>query len=159
VKHNTGFRVVIALLAYCACGLGLGTGGFGCNALVVAGAAVGLITAWLPRIWVALVGVSVAACAWAAGYAWAVQGQLGWQMSVGLAIPFIFIVWIGWVVEVLVVVMAFGDHWRSRTRGEFRRCRTCGYSLVGLAKPRCPECGTPFTREPPMESDDAEMDD
>lgn len=27
------------------------------------------------------------------------------------------------------------------------RCVRCGYLLVGLPEPRCPECGTPFQRE------------
>src|SRR5580658_3751743 len=26
-------------------------------------------------------------------------------------------------------------------------CRKCGYSLVGLDRDRCPECGTPFDRD------------
>lgn len=30
---------------------------------------------------------------------------------------------------------------RHRAAG---RCHECGYSLHGLAEPRCPECGTPF---------------
>jgi hypothetical protein len=32
---------------------------------------------------------------------------------------------------------------RSRRRGQ--RCVACGYSLTGLADPRCPECGTPVS--------------
>lgn len=29
---------------------------------------------------------------------------------------------------------------------ETGRCRECGYLLMGLPEPRCPECGTPFGR-------------
>jgi hypothetical protein len=31
-------------------------------------------------------------------------------------------------------------------------CRRCGYILVGLPEPRCPECGTPFTPEQTQEN-------
>lgn len=30
-----------------------------------------------------------------------------------------------------------------RSRGE-PRCRRCGYCLIGIVEPRCPECGNPF---------------
>lgn len=31
-----------------------------------------------------------------------------------------------------------------RKRAEGPRCARCGYLLIGLTDPRCPECGTPF---------------
>lgn len=33
---------------------------------------------------------------------------------------------------------------RRRASGE-PQCSRCGYLLIGLPEPRCPECGTPFT--------------
>jgi ribosomal protein L37E len=35
------------------------------------------------------------------------------------------------------------------------RCRRCGYLLYGLPIPRCPECGTPFTRAMDVQPDSA----
>jgi len=39
------------------------------------------------------------------------------------------------------------DHVRRRRDARLQGCcRTCGYSLRGLDRPRCPECGTSFER-------------
>jgi len=38
---------------------------------------------------------------------------------------------------------------RKRARRMSRNeCLACGYSLIGLLEPRCPECGVGFTRSP-----------
>jgi len=39
-----------------------------------------------------------------------------------------------------------GIRFRHFVRAELARhpCWECGYSLIGLSEPRCPECGTPF---------------
>jgi hypothetical protein len=41
---------------------------------------------------------------------------------------------------------------RRQRRPEGPRCQKCGYLLIGLPEPRCPECGTPF--EKPEASDE-----
>lgn len=41
---------------------------------------------------------------------------------------------------------------RNPARLNQNGCLSCGYALHGLPEPRCPECGTPFTkrRTPPL---------
>lgn len=60
-----------------------------------------------------------------------------WVMTgIGTAILATLLVTIGaTAVQAALAVIALQDD---------RRCEQCGYFLIGLTLPRCPECGTPF---------------
>ena len=47
---------------------------------------------------------------------------------------------------------------RQRSRERNRECIECGYSLIGLPEPRCPECGSAFEPEQPGEADTTETE-
>ena len=53
-------------------------------------------------------------------------------LSTAGAVLFLLALFIGWIV---------GGRGQVRDR---RCCQRCGYPLVGLPEPRCPECGEPF---------------
>ncbi len=55
------------------------------------------------------------------------------------------------VVSAVLFLMLYGTILYRVSKGYLRyrrakpgRCYECGYLLVGLPEPRCPECGTPF---------------
>ncbi len=48
------------------------------------------------------------------------------------------------LVPMLVSTRYFFGPWAPPERHEPLRCPTCGYSLLGLTEPRCPECGREF---------------
>lgn len=54
-----------------------------------------------------------------------------------------------WAVSLLLGLLEGLMTYRRRARAlvdsqDSPRCSQCGYSLKGLTKARCPECGTPF---------------
>jgi hypothetical protein len=53
-----------------------------------------------------------------------------------------------WFVFLVIVwsVSSIRNRRRARRRRTEGRCLACGYSLQGLDRPRCPECGTLFDR-------------
>ena len=56
-----------------------------------------------------------------------------------------FGLFVGWFVA-LYVAMRLTDHVVAVGQSF---CWKCGYNLRGLAEPRCPECGIPFTPAEP----------
>jgi len=59
------------------------------------------------------------------------------SLSVGLAsLPLL----LGWI----SVALANRRIRTNQLQASCFTCVRCGYSLIGLTKPRCPECGTPF---------------
>ena len=77
------------------------------------------------------------------------SGRVGYEK--GVACPL-------WYLGVLLATYPAIVFLRRPILRERRRrlglCMACGYSLRGLREPRCPECGTPFARSVPRESDD-----
>lgn len=63
-----------------------------------------------------------------------------------------------WLFPLLFALGSVLFFWRARRRRRDGVCRKCGYLLIGLTSPRCPECGMPFeaarTPAPPVESAD-----
>ena len=53
--------------------------------------------------------------------------------------------WAGSAVLLVVTLPLALATWHRPLAGQDPcECRRCGYPLIGLAAPRCPECGTPF---------------
>ena len=111
-------------------------------------AAAGWVLTGLPRISPLRAGQVLTA---SAALAWL---QLCWTWaslftcSAGLAlIPFVGLagLWLT-VGATLWIVGVRQSRWKSSTviRQMDGRCRNCGYNLMGLSEPRCPECGEPF---------------
>lgn len=48
------------------------------------------------------------------------------------------------VAIIVIETLVFNYRRRVTRRRTMGRCTRCGYSLIGLTEPRCPECGTPF---------------
>lgn len=77
-------------------------------------------------------------------------GRLGWRLWDAGMIPRILIGWCVFVVIMGLLCRLTGyiaEHvsLRKSGEGEYPLCKVCGYILLGLPKPRCPECGTPFS--------------
>lgn len=77
------------------------------------------------------------------------MSYVGCGSSVGStdAIAYVFLpVWV-FLVGGAVTAISTTIAWKMAPVGrpeEETRCRNCGYMLIGLRDPRCPECGEPF---------------
>jgi hypothetical protein len=94
--------------------------------------------------------------------------QLRWQAALGLLISAAVVIgsmqaagwnswrfwWDNWLFIALaialgavlatIVIARFTESQRRRDVPDAPLCRACGYVLLGLTQPRCPECGHPF---------------
>ncbi len=71
--------------------------------------------------------------------------RTGVDSQVQCRIPILLLDWCIWFLLPFIPLTAFIAH-RSRLRRDPNRCAYCGYLLVGLEIPRCPECGREFDR-------------
>ncbi|MGD8452749.1 MAG: hypothetical protein PVJ57_13095 [Phycisphaerae bacterium] len=139
-----------ALAAYALAGLALGAAHAGWpihtgigesvvwNLYVLLPAASVTISLRYPRGWTTVVGTLGASMAWSWAYAhFCPPGPF-------VAMFLVFLVPAGWVLQCIFCVLAMLIMEDSRKVGrppEPHRCRGCGYLLIGLTEPRCPECG------------------
>jgi hypothetical protein len=98
------------------------------------------------------------ATAWRVGFAgWCIGGLLGFALAspwppdrVHIASLVLSLVWFGGTsIAVLSALVWLHNRYRPPLRAG--HCVRCGYDLRGLADPRCPECGTPFSTEAPRD--------
>lgn len=66
--------------------------------------------------------------------------------ALGLVFGPILILLAAPILFLLAIPLAWTILRRIRPNDELR-CRHCGYSLIGLSQPRCPECGLPFPQD------------
>ena len=62
------------------------------------------------------------------------------------AVGYTFLIALGSALPLAVLFHAL----RRRPPSAEPRCRQCGYILIGLPEPRCPECATPFDPDAPV---------
>lgn len=72
-----------------------------------------------------------------------VLGAMGLDKIVPMSIASILV---GTVVF-MVIIGRVAARWNRRQEIDAPMCRSCGYVLLGLTEPRCPECGYPFSPE------------
>ncbi len=94
--------------------------------------------------------------------------QLHWQVALGLVVSVVIVIgsivaagWNSWrfwrdnwrfiglaigigAALATIVIARFTESQRRREVLDAPLCRACGYVLLGLTEPRCPECGHPF---------------
>lgn len=101
-----------------------------------------LIAILYPSSWTAIPGTILASIAWF--YAAATYGPHGpWDLM--YRVPILAFSWLLQATLCLLTMMLLEKHRTVGKRPARQRCLGCGYPLIGLPGPRCPECGRPFT--------------
>jgi hypothetical protein len=144
----------------------LGAAHFGRSGLAVAAVVnvampllVVTLAAIYPKLWIALLGTFAATIAFLAlGGQYFPRFGEGWlYIFVQQMRPVLVVARVAYHVLAGITVLAVQPVRRVGTPPDPRRCTTCGYLLVGLSEPRCPECATAFHAEkgpaPPSHAD------
>lgn len=82
-----------------------------------------------------------------------------WELIVIFACILGLMVWMG---STVTIWRETTEEFNARIRGAAGGrllCPTCGYNMVGLYESRCPECGTRYTLDQLLASQDAESSD
>lgn len=111
------------------------------------------LAAWYPRMRAALLGALTLSLAFLlTAFTPNPQWNVGWLSNYLVSLsPIVIVACLAYPVLGAVTVGVVRWFRRVGPPPDPTLCRACGYSLIGLPEPRCPECGSPFDPHPQLQ--------